>query len=45
MSLYFHPFTAGYWREALQSFCSVRTMIFSAVMIAVASHFPISRFP
>ena len=42
MSLYFHPFTAGYWREALQSFRSVRTMIFSAVMIAVCialSHF------
>ena len=44
MSLYFHPFTAGYWREALQSFRSVRTMIFSAVMIAVCialSHFQI----
>lgn len=44
MSLYSHPFTAGYWREALQSFRSVRTMIFSAVMIAVCialSHFQI----
>ena len=25
MSLYSHPFSAGYWREALQSFRSVRT--------------------
>ena len=44
MSLYSHPFTAGYWREAPQSFRSVRTMIFSAVMIAVCialSHFQI----
>ena len=44
MSLYFHPLPAGYWREALQSFRSVRTMIFSAVMIAVCialSHFQI----
>ena len=44
MSLYSHPFTAGYCREALQSFRSVRTMIFSAVMIAVCialSHFQI----
>ena len=44
MSLYSHPFTAGDWREALQSFRSVRTMIFSAVMIAVCialSHFQI----
>lgn len=45
MSLYFHPFTrrllAG---RLLQSFRSVRTMIFSAVMIAVCialSHFQI----
>lgn len=44
MPLYSHPFSADYWREALQSFRSVRTMIFSAVMIAACialSHFQI----
>ena len=44
MSLYAHPFSAGYWREALQSFRSMRSLVFSAVMIAACvalSHFQI----
>mgnify|MGYP006951687858 CR=1 FL=1 len=46
MSLYSHPFSAGYWREALQSFRSMRSLVFSAVMIAACvalSHFQIRR--
>ena len=34
MSLYPHPLAPGYWREALQSFRSLRSVAFSAVMIA-----------
>ena len=44
MSLYAHPFTAGYWREALRCFRSLRSLVFAAVMIAaciVLSHFKI----
>ena len=44
MSLYSHPFSAGYWREALQSFRNMRSLVFSAVMIAACvalSHFQI----
>lgn len=42
MSLYSQPFASGYWREALGSFRSLRSLTFSAVMIAaciVLSHF------
>lgn len=44
MSLYSHPFSASFWREAGESFRSMRTLVFSAVMIAVCialSHFQI----
>lgn len=44
MSLYSHPFSARYWRDAAESFRSMRTLVFSAVMIAVCvalSHFQI----
>ena len=34
MSLYPHPLAPGYWREALRSFRSLRSVAFSAVMIA-----------
>ncbi len=34
MSLYPHPFSAGYWREAIHSFGRLRELVFAAVMIA-----------
>ena len=42
MSLYPHPLVPGYWREALRSFRSLRSVVFSAVMIAAC--IVLSRF-
>ena len=42
MSLYPHPLVPGYWREALRSFRSLRSVAFSAVMIAAC--IVLSRF-
>lgn len=34
MSIYPHPFSAAYWKDAVKEFAKLRTMVFSALMIA-----------